>query len=559
MKRRWRIVIAVVGVLVVGGGLWLLASGAPVGRVLGLAAEDGEKQLRRPMRPARGGTRVLVFALDGVGEDELLNALRSGAMPAAAALLGVQDGEFLNAWAAEGVLSVLPSTTLAAWTSLFTGEPPARTGVPGNEWFAREERRFYAPAHVTIGDVNDVVSTFTDGLLGSAIRVPTLYEHANVRSYVALSQVHRGADLLVLPDLGVLDDLFAAAITGLVDADESVQQEAFAELDAAPIERLRETFREHGLADLQVIYFPGVDLYTHMAEPALEAQQGYLRDVVDRAVGRIAEAYRAAGVLDSTYIVFVSDHGHTPVLADERNALGTDEELDPPGVLVRLGFRLRPYSLVLDDDEQDFQATLAYQGAMAYVYLADRSTCPMPGDRCNWLRAPRLDEDVLPVVRAFDEANRLGLHVPSLQGTLDLILAREPRPPSQDALPFDVWDGSRLVPIAAYLAANPRPDLLDFENRMRGLAAGPFGHRAGDVLLLARSGMERPIGERFYFSEKYRSWHGSPTAQDSRIPLIVGRTGMDAATIRERVTRAAGDRPSQLDVMRVILALLHGD
>jgi hypothetical protein len=59
------------------------------------------------------------------------------------------------------------------------------------------------------------------------------------------------------------------------------------------------------------------------------------------------------------------------------------------------------------------------------------------------------------------------------------------------------------VAISDYLARHPRPDLLQLETRMRQLSAGLYGHRAGDILLLARSGLERSIEERFYFSGPY--------------------------------------------------------
>jgi hypothetical protein len=213
-------------------------------------------------------------------------------------------------------------------------------------------------------------------------------------------------------------------------------------------------------------------------------------------------------------------------------------------------------SLELDDDEQDFQATVAFQGAIAYVYLADRSTCTAEGAVCDWSRAPRMDEDVLPVVRAFDAANRTGAGVPEMQGTLDLILARPPRPTTEDALPFQVWDGDALIDIADYLARNPRPDLLDFERRMHALAAGPYGHRAGDVLLLARSGAQRPIEDRFYFSGRYRSWHGSPDTQDSLIPLVIAHGREDGRALRARVEAAVGAEPRQEDITALILALL---
>jgi hypothetical protein len=146
--------------------------------------------------------------------------------------------------------------------------------------------------------------------------------------------------------------------------------------------------------------------------------------------------------------------------------------------------------------------------------------------------------------------------VPALRGTLDLVFARQPRAPGQDALPFQVWDGTRLVPIREYLAAHPRPELLDLERRLHGLGAGPYGHRAGDVLLLARTGMHRPVADRYYFSGHYQSWHGSPTAHDSEIPLLVARASTSGDRIRDRVRRAVGPNPTQLSITPLILDLL---
>jgi hypothetical protein len=556
MRFRWILVAAALAVVAVL--LWIVVDGRLVQQAAQLVASGGERVLREPMRPPAPGPRVLIIALDGVGEEALLRALREGAMPHAGAALGLRpDGSFAHAWAGSGVLSVLPSTTLAAWAALFTGEPPARNGVPGNEWFAREEPRFYAPAPVSVEGVEDAAASFTEDLVGGALRVPTLYEQADVRAFVALSHIHRGADLLIYPDPSVLADVVRAAVQGLGGDADGAQRELYTALDREAVEGLLESMRTHGVPALATLYLPGVDLYTHQAENPLEEKQRYLADVIDPLVGAVLLAYRNAGVLDDTFVVLVSDHGHTPVLHDERHALATDAERDPPALLAAAGFRVRPFELELDDAAADYQAVLAYQGAMAYVYLADRSSCPRQGDVCDWHRAPRLHEDVLVVARAFDRANRFGEGVPDLRGTLDLILARPPRPPGAEALPFDVWDGDGLVPLADYLARNPRPELLDFEARMRGLAEGPYGHRAGDVLLMTRSGAERPLHDRYYFSSLYRSWHGSATAQDSRIPLLVAHRGMDAAALRRLVEGAVGAAPSQLDVTRLVLALLR--
>ncbi|HEX6910270.1 MAG TPA: alkaline phosphatase family protein [Longimicrobium sp.] len=557
--KRILLFLLVVAVLAGGGLAYMEWRGNAPDELAELVGTGGEKLLRQPVRPARGGPRVLLIALDGVGDGELRRALAGGGMPRTAALLGRETAPrvYEHAWAAPGVLSILPSTTYAAWASVFTGQPPARTGIPGNEWFAREEMRFYAPAPVSVTQHEHALQVYTDQLMGRVLRAPTVYERAGVRAYVSLQAFHRGADLLTMPEPGSYGRMITEMAAGVVSDETTGSQEVYEELDETAVESLVESIGQHGVADLQTVYFPGVDLYTHVAADPLADQVRYLGQVVDPALAELLRAYRGAGALQDTWIVFVADHGHTPVLPDDRHALGAEGADEPPQVLRNAGFRTRPLRIELDASEQDFQAVVAYQGAFAYVYLADRSTCPQAGTRCDWNRAPRLDEDVLPVARAFWQAGRTGAGVPALRGAIDLVFARPPRPPGQDALPFQVFDGERLVPVAAYLAANPRPELVDLERRLDGLAAGPHGHRAGDVLLLARTGVHLPPAERFYFSSSYHSWHGSPTAQDSEIPLLVVHPRATGDAIRARVQGAVGERPDQLSITPLVLDLLR--
>ncbi len=76
------------------------------------------------------------------------------------------------------------------------------------------------------------------------------------------------------------------------------------------------------------------------------------------------------------------------------------------------------------------------------------------------------------------------------------------------------------------------------------------------MLLLANTGTHVPIEERFYFSSKYHSWHGSPSRQDSEIPLLVMHPGRSGAEIRARVRTAVGPEPDQLSITPLILDLL---
>jgi len=554
---RWQILAAsVLGLGLLGLGGLMLYKGTPPAEVASLFSADAVLQLRAEMRPARpDGPRVLVLALDGVGAREFRHAVGSGAMPQVAALLGAEvDGEpglYAHGLAPDSVWSILPSTTYAAWTAVYTGAGVAESGVSGNEWFDRESMSFVAPAPVSVTEHADAVRVYTDSLMHRWMAVPTVFERADVRSYVTLAAQYRGADLLVGPDGGMFADLVSSFAAGAVTGEPD--RGTYSALDVAAIDRTLEAIEEHGLADLQVVYFPGVDLFTHVAESAIPDQQGYLADVVDPAIGRLLGAYRVRGALDSTYVIFVSDHGHTPSLADERHALGTGGEGEPADALGAAGFRVRPFELDTGDDA--YQAVLAYQGALAYVHLADRSTCPGEEDRCDWRAPPRFEEDVMAAVRAFDTAGRTGAGAWKLEGAIDLIFAREPRG-VEPAGPFQVWDGEALVPVGVYLAANPRPDLVDLEHRLEALGAGRYGHRSGDVMLLSRYREEDPVTERFYFSAIYRSWHGSPSRQDSEILFALARPASTGAELRARMHAAIGDAPSQLDVTPLILELL---
>lgn len=553
--RRIAWIVAVVAAAAAAAALVIWSTGR---QAVELAVQGGVIELREPMRPVRGTTRLLVVALDGVGDSDLRTAIRAGRLPSVAQLVGreLEADIYERAYAVPDAVSILPSSTMAAWASVFTGEPPGRTGVPGNEWYVREERRFHAPGPVSVQDHEHTIRMYTEGLLAQSIRVPTLFERVGLRAHVAMLPVFRGADLLIVPSVSDVADLFGRLAAGLGD-EQSVDRAPYAALDEGAVEQLLEGIEEHGLPDVQVVYFGGVDLYTHSAHPPLPEMQQYLHDIVDPAIGRVLQVYATLGALDDTTVVVIADHGHTPVLKDDRHALATDDETDPPALVERAGYRLRPFVLEPADNEEDYQVVLAYDGAFAKIYVADRSTCPSAGDRCNWTSPPRLTEDVLPLATAFDRASRYGELVPELRDTLDLIFVREPRPLHQAPLPFDIWDGSRAVAIGEYLRQHPRPDLIRLEERLEGMATGPFGHRAGDILLLARSGMNRPIEERFYFSSVNHSWHGSPEAQDSRIPILVAHPRRSGHELKRRVQETMSAAPSQLDIVPLLESLLQ--
>ena len=160
------------------------------------------------------------------------------------------------------------------------------------------------------------------------------------------------------------------------------------------------------------------------------------------------------------------------------------------------------------------------------------------------------------VARAFYEANVNGEGSSGLKGTLDLIFARTPTPTGASALPYMIFDGERLISMEQYLDRHPRPDLIQLERRIKWLSAGPWGNHAGDVLLLSKSGLNRPIEDRYYFSRPYNSWHGSPSLQDSHITFAIANSKSSGRALKATITQIGDSEPSQLDLTPLVLTLL---
>src|SRR3984957_17121201 len=462
----------------------------------------GGERAKKHIRPDQPGPYVLIFAFDGAGYDQLMEAINSGKAPAMAGMLGKSEGGGLyeHAYSVPNAVTILPSTTIAAWSAIFTGAPTAWNSVSGNEWFVREEMKFYAPVPVSVEEMDDNRAMIIEDLVGKQLKTPTLFEQAGVKSSVSLNPIFRRADYFTVVDPISMVTLYTEFIARGGGENSPEKMDIYEDLDKKSVPKLLDGIEDHGLSKIQVVYFPGIDLYTHLASDPLAMEVDYLERVTDPLVAQVLAYYQNLGVLDQTYVMIIADHGHTPVLRDPKHALGSDSNDGPDAALKSAGFRPRKLVLNPGANEQDYQSAVAYQGAIAYVYLANRATCRNAGTTCDWKRPPRWRQDVLPVARAFYESNKTGTPVPQMKDTLDLIFARVPTPAGQPTMEYQIFDGHRLVPIREYLEAHPRPDLIQLDRRMQWLSAGPYGNRAGDILLLTKSGLELPIPKRYYFS-----------------------------------------------------------
>ena len=217
-------------------------SGCAIGESVKLLAAGNTRDLReRPDDAAQRSPRhapLLVLALDGVGREPLYEMLKKGELPAFSRLLYGEGGQFPHAYFDDSFLATLPSSTAVAWVTAFTGATPAEHGVAGNEFFIREKAEFAAPVPVTFHDTTPVIKTYTDGYVNKLVLVPTVYERMrkrdpNLQAWVAMHQLHRGADKLLVTDRAVLADAFKAFLETQV-TEKLAQKDSkavYAELD----------------------------------------------------------------------------------------------------------------------------------------------------------------------------------------------------------------------------------------------------------------------------------------------------------------------------------------
>ena len=472
----------------------LTVSFACVPKVAKLVVEGDQRGLRR--RPdgaavsSPGKPPILYLALDGVGRELLYDLLRQDKLPNLANLLGGgKGGQFSHAHFDERLLSTLPSSTMAAWVTTLTGVGPAQHGVTGNEYFIREERTFACPAPVSFDSSKPVLEIYTDGYLNQLSGSPSVYERMrekdpDVLVWVAMHQFFRGADHLLLTKRSVM----ANAFEGFLEVQEKKNVESkesrrlYAELDGAVIDNVITRLGRDPTPDVLTVYLSGTDLYAHIAQEGPDvARRSYLEEVVDPALSKLVAALEVRHAIADRWVVLSADHGHTAVIHDDAHALSTKPGEDPPDVLRRIGFRVRPFERNVPA-AHDFSAVLAYGGAMAYVYLADRSRCPSEKQACDWKLPPRYEEDVLAAAEAFHKNDEDGSIVPPMRGALDMILTRRPKPYAEVDAPFEVYVGAgKTVPVGAWLEAHPHPTYIALDARLRDLAVGVHGERAGDI------------------------------------------------------------------------------
>lgn len=442
--------------------------------------------------------RLLILDIDGCCQDHFHTALAG--MPNLSGILGGPQAAF-------GIhldpVTTAPSITFCAQTTIFTGQPPNRHGIAGNQFLDRLTRG--APLYaLDVGDFlayDDAAAVFLgEGLINTLLdpSLPTLYEIAapyGFQATVAHHMLSRGAAAWLPPNLmeiarftkggsrfGMLPDAY----------DERMIQRIFHHLD--------EGNRPHILT----AYFMGLDHHTH--QHGRGVQVDYLTQIIDPQIGRLVHGLEQRGFFlpAQTLVVVVSDHGQTDGVADERHSLrmGFPFEHELSRVFDALGLDVSD----LPGEGSNTDAVLASNGGLAHLYLRRR-----PG---GWQDPPYFQSDVLPVAQAFWEANHTGRYLEDLHGALDMVLVHNTEQEGWGA-PYQVYTPQGLQPVQAYLETQPQIQALEAVSRLQDLA----GPRSGDLLLAANS------AAGVYFGGPTAGTHGGLVPAESLAVLSLAWPG----------------------------------
>ena len=363
-------------------GIVVGCAGAPNAQPFG-AANAGTPIGATPPGPIR---HVVLVTIDGLVPDAYLHPDAHGLrIPTLRRL--VRDGAF-----SEGALSVFPSVTYPAHSSMATGVWPARHGIYTNR------------AHDPTDGNQDGWRWYAEDL-----RAPPLWrlaEEAHYRTALIHWPVTVGARVTFLvPEFWRAKNdedrklLRALATPGLLEATGRQHPRFWSqftpgELKDEPLVDVATDLLHGPAPNLMMIHLAEVDGAQHRnglwTRPALDAIEN-----ADRQVGRLIDAIAGAGITAETALVVASDHGFADVAHSMRPGVLLREQklvgLDPQGRIV------------------DWRAAINTSGGSAYVYLrdpADAATAAVVR-RCYQERAARPDGGLARVLEA-DQIRALG-------------------------------------------------------------------------------------------------------------------------------------------------------
>jgi hypothetical protein len=287
-------------------------------------------------------SKVLLVVIDAATPHVVCPAVQTGRLPVMRRLAEA------GAMHTQSV-TMFPSITPAATSTIITGAYPAEHGIAGASWFdtAKEEVAYYGDDFWIIlrEGFGHFINDFLLRLNGDRMRAPTMFEmveRAGRRAACLNYLVFKGSFPHKVNMPGVIAALPGVPFTEMIEGPSMLNlgdfvgtplphghkpdekgglMHRFGMDDASTGAMLKDLAGRNALPDFTVAYFADNDYISHDVGPVAALP------VIDRVDAMLGEAFEAAGGLDrfleDTAVIITSDHGHCDILND-------------PGIVIRL-------------------------------------------------------------------------------------------------------------------------------------------------------------------------------------------------------------------------------
>ena len=475
--------------------------------------------------------KVLLVVIDAATSRVVSPAIKTGRLPTMQRL--AEAGRLHES------VTMFPSITPAATTTIITGQYPAQSGIVGAAWYdeAAESVAYFGDDFWVVAreGFRAFLRDFLVGLNGDRLKAPTLFQLVERAGKTALClnylvfkgdvehTVHIPGLLAMLPGVSRTEVIQGPAFLCLGDfvatrtmrgkplVDKGGVGHRFGMDDASTGLLLAEVAEDRAFADFTVAYFADNDYRSHEIGPHAALK---VVEEVDRSLARMFEA--AGGMekmLQDTYVIITSDHGHCEVLDDaERATIHLD---------VALGeFKQAALGKSWEDGDQ---IMICPNMRAAEVYLREH-------DRSDLLRVIACALEDQRVDHAFWRADAEGTAgnryaARNAAGDLEFWRGQDGDQSAQDAY-GTTWSWRGNLSVLDACVEDGRLRWNDYPNAFERIAGALDAPKSGDVWFTARPGCEFEVpGGKAHVGG---ASHGGLHALESLCPFIIaGPTKVD--------------------------------
>ena len=281
--------------------------------------------------------KVILFVIDALASEVIVPAIHDGRLPHFADLMK-------HGILREECISIFPSITPAALSSIITGKYPVDTAVPGDYWYDQPTNTVNYIGGDFSAIMGEGLETFLEDFLANLndqfLKADTLFEILENHGYSAACLnlfIHRGIheyevelpkpmNLLPLkastqtvkgPSLLHLGDLHKIDLDDLDFSDIEGVSSRFGFQDNTTMAILKHLITQGKLPDFTVAYLPDNDWDSHELGPdnaifTLEHIDAHLGDLFELKGG-------VKKFLDEHVVLIVGDHSQAPLVIDDND------------------------------------------------------------------------------------------------------------------------------------------------------------------------------------------------------------------------------------------------